>query len=612
MKPAASAPPRGWREPWSLVPLVAAIALTVHAWFPFIGEPVADDFDFLHDTFLSGRGDWLDGGGSRYYWRPLARQLYYRVFGGLMLMHPHAMSVVEAALAALAGLLLYHALRRRWPATWSAAAASFPLLLEAGRPLVSCPTNFQDLGAILFSALALYEASRARLIGALGALLAALLCKEMAAVTALALPFVAPQPAEPIPRAHARRRWAFGAGAVVVAWGIAYGLVVRHAGLLLARDAVEDPRALATPWLVRFLWACRESLADAMSLPALTPMRRTAAILTLAAMAGWIAVTLITDRKARQRVRAQWPWIAGGLAWFTLATATLADVFPDWRPYRSPYGAMGIGVAATAFLGALQPALLAALVGVRLATFALSPGPPAVITVQPPGGYSIDFPKLVRLQRLVGETRRELAKALPRPAPGTGIATHYYPQGALYAFAGDRSVQTWYGDTTLHWVTVEAPSTPSPVPASVVVEFQPTPPRQVAIVSAEMLWYCDLAAKLIDRQRWDVALGALARADSLQQDPGARLFASMVAGKRALALSGLERMDESDREAARALTLWAANDDARYAKVLNALRTSRLADAETMLDTLVRSHPRDPMLNKLMADTRRARAGAGR
>lgn len=602
------------RDRWALAPLLAALALAVHTWFPFIGEPVADDFDFLHDTFLSGRGDWLDGGGSHYYWRPLARQLFYRVLGGAMLAHPAWVAAFEAALVALAGLLLYGALRRHWPAPWAAVAASFPLLLEAGRPLVSCPTNFQDLGAILFSALALYEASRTRLASALVALLAALLCKEMAAVTALALPFMTPLPPG-APRVEARRarlRWAIAAAAIVLVWAVAYALVVRHAGLLLARDAVQDPRSLATPWLIRFLWACRESLADALNLPALTPQLRTAATVVLGLIAGSTLVSWIADRRARQRLRGNAVWIVGGLVWFGLSTATLADVYPDWRPYRSPFGAIGLGVAATGVLGAIQPAMLAALVGLRVAAFALSPGPPTAISVQPPPGYSIDFPKLVRLQRLVGESRRELARVMPRPAPGTGVATHYYPQGALFAFAGDRSLQTWYGDTTLHWVTVEAPTMPTPLPAAVVLEFQPTPPRQVAIVSAEMLWYADLAGRLIDRQRWDVAMGALAHAESLQSDPGARLFASMVAGKRALALGGLGRNDEAEREATRALALWAANDDARYALVVNALRTGRLREAEAMLDTLIRSHPNDAALQKLMADTRRARTAAGR
>jgi hypothetical protein len=52
------------------------------------GEPVADDYDFLHHAMFSGPGHWLDGGGSVFYWRPLARQVYYRALAGLMLSHP--------------------------------------------------------------------------------------------------------------------------------------------------------------------------------------------------------------------------------------------------------------------------------------------------------------------------------------------------------------------------------------------------------------------------------------------------------------------------------------------------------------------------------------------
>ena len=601
------APAQWWRDHWTLAPLLAALALAAHAWFPFVGEPVADDFDFLHHTFLSGRPSWLDGGGSHYYWRPLARQLYYRILGGPMLAHPAWIAGIEAALVAIAGLLLYRTLRRVWPGPWAATAASFPFLLEAGRPLVSCPTNFQDLGAILFSAMALVEASRARLAGALGALLAALLCKEMAAVTALALPFVIPQAPEPAARTRERRRWAGAAAAVVLAWGLAYALVIRRAGLLHARDAVADPRDLATAWPVRFLWACGQSMADAFNLPALSPTLRAAAVAVLALVAGAAIVALLSDRGARRRLATQTPWIVGGLAWFALATATLADVYPDWRPYRSPFGVIGLGVAATAVLGAAQPLALAALVALRVATFALSPGPPASIPAQIPGGFSIDFPKLVRLQRLVGETRRELARALPHPARGTGVATHYYPQAALFAFAHDRSLQVWYGDTTLHWVTVEAASTPTPLPAAIVLEFQPTPPRQVATVTPEMLGFADLAARLIDRQQWEEALRALAHADSLQTDPGARLFTSLVAGKRALCLLGLSRNDEAGVEARRALALWTANDDARYAIALAGMRTGHLAEAEAMLDTLLQAHPSDANVRKLLDETRRTR-----
>ncbi len=615
-RPAASAPgpaPPWTRDGWALAPLLAALALAAHAWFPFIGEPVADDFDFLHHTIYAAPGGWLDGGGSRFYWRPLARQLFYRLLGGPMQAHPAGVAAFEVALAALAGLLLYRALRRYWPGGWAAAAASFPLLIEAGRPLVSCHSNFQDLGAILFSAVALHEASRSRLPSALGALLAALLCKEMAVVTAVALPFLIARSPGPLPPTLARRvrvRWAISSGALVLAWAVAYGLVVRHARLLLVRDAVEDPRALATPWPIRFLWACRESLADALNLPALSPPLRAATMVALVLIATTALAIVVLDRGARARLRARAPWIVGGLAWFALATATLADVYPDWRPYRSPFGAIGLGVAAAAFLGAVRPTALLALVALRLATFALSPGPPVAIAVAAPGGYSIDFPKLVRLQRLVGETRRVLAAWLPHPAPGTRIATHFYPRGALFAFGRDQSLHIWYRDTTLRWVTLEAPSEATHHPPSLVLEFQPTPPRQVTTVSLEALWSVDLAARLIQRERWALAMDALARADSLQRDPGARLFASMVAGKRALALGGLGRTEESERQAARSLALWAGNDDARFAQVVAALSAGRLREAEALLDTLVRTHPDGSEIRKLLEETRRARASA--
>ena len=606
--PVSGPAPPSWRDAWALVPLLAALALAARAWFPFVGEPIADDFDFLEHARSSGSGAWWDGGGARFYWRPLARQLYYRLFGEAMLAHPAWIAALAAACLALAALLLYAALRRRWPGTWAAAAASFPLLLEAGRPLISSPTNFQDLGALLFSALALFEASRRRLANSLAALLAALLCKEMAVVTAAALPLVAMamHPAGERPR---RARWVLGTAAVVAAWAVAYRLVIVHAGLLLARDAGQDPRALATPWPLRFLWACRESLNDSMSLPALAPGLRTAALVALGAIAAALLASVAADRAARARVRGAGPWIAGGLAWFALVTATLADVYPDWRPYRSPFGALGLGVALTALLGAARPALLAALVAVRLATFTLAPGPPPAIDTHVRGSYSLDFSKLVQLQRLVGETRRELTSVLPRPAPGTGIAMHYFPQGAFYAFAGDQSLHAWYGDTTLHWATLEGSVERERPPAALILELQPSPPHQVIAVSAEGLWHLELGAGHIAREEWSDALRELARAESLQHNPDARVFTSMVAGKRALALGGLGRTDEAAREAALGLALWDANDDARFVLAYARMRAGRLREAEALFETLVRTHPQDSVLRRLLSETRQGARG---
>jgi tetratricopeptide (TPR) repeat protein len=595
------------RDPWAAAPLLAALVLAAHAWFSHIGEPVLDDFDFLHHAASSAPGGWLDGGGSHFYWRPLARQAYYRLLGGLLLAHPAWGAALETAFAALAGLLLYRALRSRWPAHWAAAAATFPLLIEAARPLIADATNFQDLGAILFSALALHEASRSRLWSALVALIAALLCKEVAVVTALLVPWMPGTPGLRGVERHVRWRWTRASGLVVAAWGAAYALVVQRAGLLLARDAAADPRAIATPWLERFFWACGQSARDTMNLPALVPPLRTAAGLVLAAIAGWALVVFVASPAARARLRAAGPWVAWGLAWFALSNATLADVYPDWRPYRTPFSALGLGVACTALLGAVKPALLAALVVARVATFALSPGPPAAIAADISARYSLDFPRLAQLQRLVGETRRELLRALPPPARDVRVAAHFYPRSALLAFTGNRSLEAWYRDTTARWVTLDGADPPGLAVGSVVLEFQPTPPRQVVTVSREALRHLEQANRLIERKEWARVLEEAARAESLESDPDARLFASLVAGKRALALGALGRDAAAFEQGARAIALWSGNDDARYELALVWLRRGRLREAEGALDTMLAAHPGDPALRKLLVDTRRAR-----
>src|ERR1041385_605812 len=104
-------PPPWWRDPWALAVALAVVPVLVAMRGGLPGEPVADDFGFLHDSWLSGRVDWLSGGGRPLSWRPLSRQLYYRVLGPLLLSHPYAVALLHAACLALAGVLLYRALR---------------------------------------------------------------------------------------------------------------------------------------------------------------------------------------------------------------------------------------------------------------------------------------------------------------------------------------------------------------------------------------------------------------------------------------------------------------------------------------------------------------------
>lgn len=78
-----------------------------------MGEPAAEDFDFLHRALFHGMGSLLDGGGSQAFWRPLAHQVYYATLGRLALSHPGVLAGIHALLLALGALLVYRALSRR-------------------------------------------------------------------------------------------------------------------------------------------------------------------------------------------------------------------------------------------------------------------------------------------------------------------------------------------------------------------------------------------------------------------------------------------------------------------------------------------------------------------
>src|SRR5262245_54806732 len=172
-------PGRAWRDPWAWICALGVIPLVLHSLGAPLGEPVAEDFDFLHRALFS-RFDLLDGGGSSAFWRPLSHQLYYRALAPLLLDHPGSIAALHVGMLALATVLLYRAFRRVWPPAWSAVIATFPLLSESTRTLISWPSHFVDLGVWLFTALAIHQTAARRLWSTLGALLGALLCKEVA------------------------------------------------------------------------------------------------------------------------------------------------------------------------------------------------------------------------------------------------------------------------------------------------------------------------------------------------------------------------------------------------------------------------------------------------
>ena len=594
---AAPRPPL-WRDPWAWACGLAVLPILIHSWGARLGEPVADDYVFLHRALLDPLHSWFDGGGAMVYWRPLSRQLYYGLLGPLMLDHPRALALVHAALLALAAVLIYRALRPRWSASAAALAATFPLFAEGTRTLVLWPAAFQDLGAMLFSALALHEAAHRRRATALAALLAGLLCKEIAVVTAMMLPWMPDRERRGL---AFRPRFALATAAVVAAWGAAYLVIRQSAGVLFQRQFEEGRMPLPQ----RLLWAFGHAVTDAFNLDLRAPL---AALAIVAAMAVLVAVAL--RRRSASGPQASRAWIAWGLAWFALSSATLSETFPQWGPFRSAVGLVGLGIALAVALQRLGAAGAALLTAVRLTTFFLAPGPPTGVAQAPPAeGVGLDFDSLARLQRYAADVRALITTRYPTLPHGSAIGRHHRPLMAEHAFAFGRAVQVWYRDTTLRWVEWKEIVADPDRPLATVLEYEPFAPRQVSLVDGPAMHQYLQAIRTMEGAGFAQALVHLDRADSLQQDRGARVFLGSVAGKRAICRMGLMDLAAGRREAERALALWPDNGDARYTLAVLLAGEGKLEGALAQLDTVLAKFPFDESATILRDSLRKEAPG---
>ncbi len=608
--PPKPAPPP-WRDGWAWASVLAVLPAVLHALGAPLGEPVAEDFDFLHHALFEPRHSLLDGGGSLAFWRPLSHQVYYGLLGPLILSNPRLVAALHAALLALGSLLLYRTLRRSWPGYAAAAAAAFPLLAESIRTVITWPSHFVDVGPYLFSALALHEAAHRRMASSLGALLAALLCKEVAVVTALLLPWM---PDTGRAERKTRLRWAVATGALVAVWAVLYLAVRRSAGLALPHHLESDPALLATPLPVRLAWAFGNSVRAIFSLPPRPGPWDQAVLLAGALIVAAALVVIATRAAARARLARRGPWPWWGLAWFALASAMLAVIFPLWAPARSLFASIGLGVGLAALLGAAHPLLLGALVALRLLTFALSPGPPPAVSPTTAETQTfIDFERIVRLQRLMLDTRTVLERRFPTLPPHARIGMYYVPRHAEYAFGGARAFQVWYRDSTLRRVSYTEFSAHPERPVVTLLEYEPARKPQIALVEPDAMRNV-LGALAEHRKGNDVAaLARLDRADSIQRDPNAEIFAGQVAGVRAMALAFLEQFDDAEREARRGLALWHENTYAEYTLGLLAYRVGSLDEAMAHCNRVLgldRQDRRAASLRAAILRARAARAGA--
>ena len=544
------------------------------------GEPVAEDFDFLHVSLFE-KFSLLDGGGSSAFWRPVAHQLYYRAMGPWILDHPRWVSWAHILLMALAALLLYRTFRRAFGGPAAFAIASFPALAESTRTLICWPSHFVDLGAYLFLALALHERSRDRPWTAWPPLLAALLCKELALVGAVLLPF--------LPGAEAKRPrafWMAGTAGVVALWALSYAWVRAHAGLELPHGLERDATLLATPLPARLLWALWNSLRATFSL-SLTP----SAIdpLAYAGVGALLVIAALRARAVKPRAFVLW-----GVAWCVLSWAALASIYPIWAPNRSQLGSVGLGIALVALLDAVHPLLPLALVALRLALFAAGPGTPVGIPPEADTrGAFMDYPRIARLEALMERARVRLETEVPRPAHGTMFGWQNLPLSTEYAFGGPHAVQAWYRDPTLRWVSYKEFRADPALPVRTVLAYQPPPHEPVVLLDPAALRAQLAGVRALEDGRWADAVTTFTRADSLQRDRKAAVFFGDNAGRRSYAWAQLRQWDRAKAEALTALA--AAKEDVGARLVLATVLTveKKRTEALAELDTLLARAPHD-------------------
>ena len=607
--PRAPAPPLR-RDPWAWASALAVLVTLARAWGAPLGEAVAEDFDFITHALFSPTHTLLDGGGSSAFWRPVAHQLYYESLWRVILDHPGWIAALHVTLLALASLLLYRAFRGACSGFAAFVIATFPLFSESTRTLLSWPSHFVDLGVWLFTAIALHETAARRLWSALLALLAALLCKEVALVAAVLLPWL---PGIGPRDRRERLRWALAMGALAAVWAVAYIAIRQHAHLALPHQLESRADIAATPIYKRLGWAVGNSLRALFSLPALWVDRATPILtggIALIAIAGLVAFLRARRRRA---VRAPLELAAWGAAWFLLASATLASIYPIWAPNRSGYGALGFGALAAGLAEAAHPVLLAALVGLRLVAFALAPGPPAEIMNRAPDqGAFMDFERLVRLQRLMRAMRTTLKHQYPTLPHGAQIGQHYLPRMAEYAFGGAKAIQAWYRDSTLRWVRYADFDAHREIPLVAIAQFQSFHHPEVALVNTDAMRCFLIAYKGIQEQRYAESLEFLARADSLQSDSNAVVFRGEIAGERAICFAVLHRTSEAEYWGIRGSELWHENIYGNFALGLIEYERGNLTRAAALLDSVLRLTPNFDAARKLRQDVAREAAARRR
>ncbi|MEQ1833791.1 MAG: tetratricopeptide repeat protein, partial [Candidatus Eisenbacteria bacterium] len=318
----------------------------------------------------------------------------------------------------------------------------------------------------------------------------------------------------------------------------------------------------------------------------------------------------------RADARARWAplraWAVWGAAWFALATATLASIFPSWQPNRSQYGSMGLGVAAVALTGAAHPGLAAALSLVRLAALERAPGATRVVNDEPiESGAFMDYARLTRLQHFMRAARLKLTqrwRTLPRHAV---IVQQNLPHGVEYAFGGSHALQVWYRDSTLSWLRFDAFRARMEQPVWTILQGEGGHEPPVALVEPEAMRSLFAAQALVRAEDFDRLLPLLDRADSLQRDPHAVSYRVTSGGMRGYAFTRTGRHIEAESLVRPLVALLPTEPTVRQVLTYALAAQGRLREAYAEFDTVRALDPDSPATRSLRSTLADLRAAAG-
>lgn len=433
---------REW--PWLGTGVFALAVLSWASRGATLGTPVADDYVFLWRCANRLPIDPFGPMGEPYfqrYWRPLSRQLYYVLVSPVLEHVPQAPTIAAALMLFALFVVLYRFGRRFLAPPEAAMLACFPLLAEPARVVLLWPSASQHLLGALFAALAIERTAAGRRVVGACAALAALLSSESSAVVLPALPLVA-----------AWREGSWRAGlralplplAVAALWGAGYAIALTH-GVTL-REGVG-----AAPDVAAYGRAFAQAMTAHLNAEDLAPPFARALVWLVAALLAAGALAALAPA-AQRRLGGGAPVLLAGAAWFALGIVPLALLQPDWCAWRSLVPALGLAVVLAGGLALAARPLAIALVVLRLGALLLAAPAPATVDAQPAASTSsLSFARLARMQRTVESTRLALRAALPSLPDGAIVRYWNVPRVSELGFAGERALQTWYGDTSLVW-----------------------------------------------------------------------------------------------------------------------------------------------------------------